>query len=1160
MLGTNGSDRFYTTVCEAQKEFIKPNDEISASMYKKNELEDIQYFLDGHELHTLPLKFIGVILQKTREKISKQLMLFDQFEYNEGNFKFEFTLIKNTIFTLVNKTKRDKLLDMNHITKKQKLYAEQIDKITQSFKHNTTKINEICISHECEFIRNMSKIVDFNKYARKILKCAYFRIKEVYVYECGGSIANLIGKKTKSPLKKINNVFNEIYLFIFKISVPSTILTDYMLHEAVVKRNLEFIEDLLSNNGENVIYTHVDKSDPIGVTPLLFAVQLQYVDVISLLLSYKADPKQKFFPSNISPLELAIEQGNIAIMEMLFQAGQTDPINKSEMIQNNKNKRQNVDKDWDKTFGLLKKTNFELEMDLILSPSNKSKCMKYEHIKHEKINIVKYNNVVKVDIISKPVYAQKKKHEKNPKAPFRSNSVDHCININSKTPDNDQIEQGLIQKQGSTVKNKAFDFNKFKNDLNEKDTKIQIQQNRNSSISNIPIDKKLSEKRSFRSVPILISRRDAKEKEESYLKPPSICSIKSFGKDQNQSECDNDNQVVNGSEYAFDFKKRNISLNGSNLRENYQNGNTPLQKKRKKISQMKGFSVLENKPVCSDKNIYAENYKSFIIQKWVSNSHYHYDYYVRYSEDSLYEKVDSIENFKYFYHENDSTLVKLLKGIDDLYNEDIKKDKKFDQMKSNLFKMVITSNDFKFMDMKIEPIRGFWGNLCKRKILGYHSEKFKMLGLEKKIKFQKNNGNNFILNNEDFLSFIDYIQAGQDLKIWPWDNFQLTSNIYGAFCFKSRKFLYKMVLMVMNEINQRGCINESTFRYIVSKSHMAKKLHYSSIKERKSLISKNQNNAAYYISDMRKNLDNIEKVLKNQDQRYGFLNDDSQVPNKSIRNQNQAYDVQSYPDQDMNSMFSNKDLTTLPNQLKNKNTCPSFYDGSNSEKIENDEDNIVRNKKLSVHSERIGKSKYSGFSNANPLSKHNLTHWIDDLNILHANKCNSDSTGIIRTHVNPATIQPCLIKNASTLNTSDSYNFVKKKYVVGSKNIDNNTKQNALWRRLETIKEIQCKIEMSDIHIEDYSSSEKSLVTNNLKSRSARDEQEIKEEQDSAKDEQEIKEEQEIDNNHSVIQKKATFGNVSEFPHYCNEDENSPKLRIVFPNEYFFICLKKQKL
>ena len=137
----------------------------------------------------------------------------------------------------------------------------------------------------------MSKIVDFNKYARKILKCAYFRIKEVYVYECGGSIANLIGKKTKSPLKKINNVFNEIYLFIFKISVPSTILTDYMLHEAVVKRNLEFIEDLLSNNGENVIYTHVDKSDPIGVTPLLFAVQLQYVDVISLLLSYKADPK-----------------------------------------------------------------------------------------------------------------------------------------------------------------------------------------------------------------------------------------------------------------------------------------------------------------------------------------------------------------------------------------------------------------------------------------------------------------------------------------------------------------------------------------------------------------------------------------------------------------------------------------------------------------------------------------------------------------------------------------------------------------------------------------------------------------------------------------------------------------------------------------------------
>ena len=114
--------------------------------------------------------------------------------------------------------------------------------------------------------------------------------------------------------------FDNLKLFLYGVSFPTPYSEDYPLHQAVYKSDLAMIRRICAREKSPVLYSHVEQSDPVGVTPLMLAVILGNKDAALVLTNHGANPKHRSYPYARNPLEEAISRKNRAMMKILLSA------------------------------------------------------------------------------------------------------------------------------------------------------------------------------------------------------------------------------------------------------------------------------------------------------------------------------------------------------------------------------------------------------------------------------------------------------------------------------------------------------------------------------------------------------------------------------------------------------------------------------------------------------------------------------------------------------------------------------------------------------------------------------------------------------------------------------------------------------------------------
>lgn len=98
-------------------------------------------------------------------------------------------------------------------------------------------------------------------------------------------------------------------------SLPKT--ESYYLHRAVIRGYQAVVDFLLTRDGD----AHINKTDPAGGTPLVFAVQCGWGGIVASLLAHNADVDQATCKKGKCALQYALEKENESIALMLIDHG-----------------------------------------------------------------------------------------------------------------------------------------------------------------------------------------------------------------------------------------------------------------------------------------------------------------------------------------------------------------------------------------------------------------------------------------------------------------------------------------------------------------------------------------------------------------------------------------------------------------------------------------------------------------------------------------------------------------------------------------------------------------------------------------------------------------------------------------------------------------------
>ena len=96
----------------------------------------------------------------------------------------------------------------------------------------------------------------------------------------------------------------------------------YSVSELIYTGNLEGLQVKL-NYGADVDEEEFDK------TPICFAIELEHVKMVNLLIAYGANVNQKCSGTGKSPLSIAVEVGNLEIIKLLVENGAIDTFDES---------------------------------------------------------------------------------------------------------------------------------------------------------------------------------------------------------------------------------------------------------------------------------------------------------------------------------------------------------------------------------------------------------------------------------------------------------------------------------------------------------------------------------------------------------------------------------------------------------------------------------------------------------------------------------------------------------------------------------------------------------------------------------------------------------------------------------------------------------------
>ena len=197
----------------------------------------------------------------------------------------------------------------------------KIESIVKRFRLLTDLLKQAELSLSKE---DMNKSILFNnetecqKSLVKILSPSLFQNE--YFSKICSELWRFLHKNQEPSETLIQTPFENLKLFLYGISLPTSISEDFPLHEAVYTSNLPMIRRICARENSPVFYSHVQQADPAGVTPLMLAVLLGNKDAALILTNHGADPKHRAYPYARTPLEEAIESKKRGVVKVLLRA------------------------------------------------------------------------------------------------------------------------------------------------------------------------------------------------------------------------------------------------------------------------------------------------------------------------------------------------------------------------------------------------------------------------------------------------------------------------------------------------------------------------------------------------------------------------------------------------------------------------------------------------------------------------------------------------------------------------------------------------------------------------------------------------------------------------------------------------------------------------
>ena len=118
-----------------------------------------------------------------------------------------------------------------------------------------------------------------------------------------------------------DSLYEQLKLFLYGISIPSFNPEEYPLHKAIFEGNLPFIRRFCSKETNQDFYCSLEDQDPLGLSPLMYAIKINRIDAVLVLTECGSNPKLRGNPLFRTPIEEAISQRSHIMLKNLLTAG-----------------------------------------------------------------------------------------------------------------------------------------------------------------------------------------------------------------------------------------------------------------------------------------------------------------------------------------------------------------------------------------------------------------------------------------------------------------------------------------------------------------------------------------------------------------------------------------------------------------------------------------------------------------------------------------------------------------------------------------------------------------------------------------------------------------------------------------------------------------------
>ena len=231
---------------------------------------------------------------------------------NIMKYKVHLILSVFPYFSTINKTKKSFVCHRKNILDRHQNMLSSLEELTVVMNDS---MPPLLLNQTFDF----SSEKDCLQYFLKIFPTEYFN------YQNRGSffpkIFSSLWKYFKYSLSQ-ELLYENLKLFIYNISIPTSTSEEFPLHKAIFEGNLPIVRRLCSRETMQLFYCNPEEQDPLGLTPLMLAIKLNRKDAVLVLTECVCNPKLRANPLLKTPMEEAISQRACVMLKYLLIAGQ----------------------------------------------------------------------------------------------------------------------------------------------------------------------------------------------------------------------------------------------------------------------------------------------------------------------------------------------------------------------------------------------------------------------------------------------------------------------------------------------------------------------------------------------------------------------------------------------------------------------------------------------------------------------------------------------------------------------------------------------------------------------------------------------------------------------------------------------------------------------